>query len=159
MRENIFLSCILVTFCVGLLISFSASWGYIEIISVETYQDSSVKSINSREHVKSSVLVYSSPNLIQSLECCGRIKNSHINLTSTTNQKPKVTLRVKITCATYSILPKYGTVPSEWLPPPPYPPSPPPNREFTLYHTGAYELNSISLFVARNGTSLETGVE
>ena len=28
-----------------------------------------------------------------------------------------------------------------------------PIRKFTLHNTGAYELNSISLFVARNGTS------
>ena len=116
MRDNIFLSCILVTFCVGLLISFSASWGYIEIISVETYQDSSVKSINSREHVKSSVLVYSSPNLTQSLECCGRIKNSHIKFDIHYKSKTKSNFESEIKCATYSILPKYGTVPSEWLP-------------------------------------------
>ena len=96
MRENIFLSCILVTFCVGLLISFSASWGYMKIISAETYQDSSVKSTNSREHVISSILVYLSPNLTQSLECCDRIKNSHVKFDIHYKSKPNVTLGVKL---------------------------------------------------------------
>ena len=67
-----------------------------KIISAETYQDSSVKSTNSREHVKSSVLVYSSPNLIQSLECCGRIKNSHVKFDIHYKSKPNVTLGVKL---------------------------------------------------------------
>ena len=109
MRENIFLSCILVTFCVGLLISFSASWGYMKIISAETYQDSSVKSTNSREHVISSLLVYLSPNLTQSLEYYDRIKNSHVKFDIHYKSKTKCNFRSEITCATYSVLPKYGT--------------------------------------------------
>ena len=67
-----------------------------KIISAETYQDSSVKSTNSREHVISSVLVYLSPNLTQSLECCDRIKNSHVKFDIHYKSKPNVTLGVKL---------------------------------------------------------------
>ena len=85
-----------------------------KIISAETYQDSSVKSTNSREHVKSSLLVYLSPNLTQSLEYYDRIKNSHVKFDIHYKSKTKCNFRSEITCATYSVPPKYGTTTTKY---------------------------------------------
>ena len=84
-----------------------------KIISAEIYQDSWVKSVNPREHVTSSLSVYSSLNLTQSLECCGRIKNSHVKFDIHCKSKTKRNSGNDITCGTYSILTKYGTLLSE----------------------------------------------